>query len=100
METVIHSRNQEEFNATIAFCAERLDPEKYSRVVRAFGTVARFLNARRGWADPLENYSAVDGLTLYSLVRRAEIAERTGILRLPPRKTIGRLSLPVVLPEG
>ena len=87
METMIHSRTTKEFQETITFCSSRLDPEKYARVVRAFGVVARFLDARRGWSDPLANSAAVDGLSLQELVLRAERAERTGILRLPGKKT-------------
>lgn len=93
METVIHSRTEKEFNQTLAFCSERLDAVKYARVVRAFGTVARFLDASRGWSAPAANAAAVDGMTLEQLVRRAERAERTGILRLPHRKEAGRIAL-------
>lgn len=87
METTIHSRTPKEFQDTLAFCSTRLDPEKYARVVRAFGVVARFLDARRGWSEPFLNCAAVDGLSLRELVRRAEWAERTGILRLPGKQT-------------
>jgi len=100
LETVIQSRTEKEFSRTLAFCAERLDPEKYARVVKAFGTVARFLDVRRGWSNPAANSAAVNGLTLRDLVRRAERAERTGVLRLPQPKAIGRLSVPTDAGEG
>ena len=87
METLIRSRTTKEFQDTITFCSERLDPEKYTRVVRAFGTVAWFLDGKRGWSDPANNRAAVDGLSFQELVFRAERAERTGVLRLPGKKT-------------
>ena len=94
LETVIHSRSDQEWNKTMAFCSRRLDPEKYARVVRAIGTISRFLNRRRGWADPAANWAAIDGLTFREMVARAERAERTGVLRLPKTNPIGRLYPP------
>lgn len=93
LETTIHSRTEKELNETLAFCARRLDQEKYARVVKAFGTVARFLDASRGWSNPAANSAAVDGMTLRELVRRAERAERTGVLRLPKKKEAARVLL-------
>jgi len=93
LETIIHSRTEAQLNDTLAFCARRLDPEKYARVVKAFGTVARFLDTSRGWSAPAANAAAVDGITLRELVRRAERAERTGVLRLPQKKEAARIGL-------